>query len=275
MKKTAFLVMIITVVSKLLGFGREIVMAYVYGASAITDAFIVSQTIPVSIFSFVGFGIATGFVPIYSRILKEHGKAEVHRFTSNLINALLLLASVVVFVVFIFAEPITRVFAVGFSGEVLKLASEFAQITVFGVYITALLYVFTAYLRLNGSFVVPALMGLPTNVIIICSLLLSSRTSVYVLVVGSVLASGAHLALLIPSIRKTGYRHGAILKVKDVHIKTMVVTAIPVIIGDSINQINSLIDRTIASNIVIGGISALNYANRINGQQSYILSSLK
>lgn len=265
MKKTAFLVMIITVVSKLLGFGREIVMSYMYGASAITDAFIVSQTIPVSIFSFVGIGIATGFVPMYSRILKEHGKAEVHRFTSNVINALLLLASVIVFVVFIFAEPITRVFAVGFSGEVLKLASEFAQITVFGVYITALLYVFTAYLRLNGSFVVPALMGLPTNVIIICSLLLSSRTSVYVLVVGSVLASGAHLALLIPSIRKTGYRHGAILKVKDVHIKTMVVTAIPVIIGDSINQINSLIDRTIASNIVVGGISALNYANRING----------
>ena len=46
MKKIAFSVMIITILSKFLGFGREIVLSYVYGASAITDAYLISQTIP-------------------------------------------------------------------------------------------------------------------------------------------------------------------------------------------------------------------------------------
>jgi len=50
MKKTALLVMIITVLSKIIGFGREIVLSYVYGASAITDAYLISQTIPIVIF---------------------------------------------------------------------------------------------------------------------------------------------------------------------------------------------------------------------------------
>ena len=50
MKKAAFLVMIITIMSKVVGFVREIVLSYVYGASAITDAYLISQTIPVVIF---------------------------------------------------------------------------------------------------------------------------------------------------------------------------------------------------------------------------------
>ena len=88
MKKAAFSVMIITVLSKLVGFAREMVLSYVYGASALTDAYLISQTVPTVIFSFVSAGIATGFIPMYSRILAEYGKGEADRYTSNLSNAL-------------------------------------------------------------------------------------------------------------------------------------------------------------------------------------------
>ena len=90
MKKTALLVMIITVLSKIIGFGREIVLSYVYGASAITDAYLISQTIPIVIFSFIGVGIATSFIPLYSRIFNEQGQLEANRYTNNLSNTLLL-----------------------------------------------------------------------------------------------------------------------------------------------------------------------------------------
>ena len=53
MKRTAILIMII-ILSKILGFGREIVLSYLYGASAITDAYLISQTIPAVIFSIIG-----------------------------------------------------------------------------------------------------------------------------------------------------------------------------------------------------------------------------
>ena len=130
MKRAALLVMIITILSKLLGFGREIVSSYVYGASAIIDAYLVSQTIPGVIFSFVSVGVATGFIPLYSRIFKEEGRLGADTLTNNLSNAMLLFASVVVVVV-LFTEPIVRVFASGFAGDTLQFAADFTRISVF------------------------------------------------------------------------------------------------------------------------------------------------
>lgn len=265
MKRTALLVMIITILSKILGFGREIVLSYVYGASAITDAYLISQTIPAVIFSFISAGIATGFIPLYSRILNEQGQIEANRYTNNLSNALLLLSSVIVVFVLLFTQPIVKIFASGFSGETLELAIRFTRISVFGVYFTALLNIFAGFLRLHENYIIPALAGFPMNLVIIAFLFISTKTNIYVIAIGSVLATASQLLLLIPFVRKTGYRYQPVLNLKDEYIKTMVIIALPVIAGQSVNQINVLVDRTLASGIAVGGISALNYANRLNG----------
>lgn len=264
MKKAALLVMIITIVSKILGFGREIVLSYVYGASSITDAYLISKTIPLTIFAFVSSGVATGFVPMYSRIRKEYGQLSANQFTSNLSNFLLLLASLIVVIVLVFTQPIVKLFATGFTGETLEMAVNFTRITIFGVYFTAMLHVFTGYLRVHENYIAPALIGLPMNIIIIGSLFISTGTSIYVIAVGSVIATASQLVILLPYIRKVGYHYKPIIDFKDEHLKTMVLIALPIIAGASVNQINILIDRTLASGIAVGGISALNYANRLN-----------
>ena len=265
MKKTALLVMIITVLSKILGFGREVFLSYVYGASAITDAYLISQTIPTVIFSFVGAAIATGFIPLYSRILNEQGQLEANKYTNNLSNALLLLASIIVAIVLLFTQSIVKIFASGFNGETLALAVAFTRISVFGVYFTALLNIFAGYLRIHDNYIMPALVGFPMNLVIIASLFISTKTNIYVIAIGSVLATASQLLLLIPFVRKNGYRYHPVLNLKDDYIKTMIIIALPVIAGQSVDQINVLVDRTLASGIAVGGISALNYANRLNG----------
>jgi len=265
MKKATLQVMVITILSKFLGFGREIGLSYVYGASATTDAFLISQTIPKVIFSFISAGIATGFIPMYSRVLNQHGKCGADRYTNNLSNVLLLLASIIVVLVLMFAQPIVKLFAAGFSGETLGLAVTLTRIGIFGIYFTGLINMFSGYLRLHSNFIVPALVSVPMNLVIISALFVSAKTSIYVLAVGSVLASVAQLALCIPFLRKTNYRYELILDLKDEYIKAMVFIALPVIAGTSINEINILVDRTLASRIAMGGISALNYANRLNG----------
>lgn len=68
MKKTAFLIMIITIVSKLFGFVRDIVLSYVYGASNVSDAYLISMTIPSVIFGFIISGLVAGFIPLYTNI---------------------------------------------------------------------------------------------------------------------------------------------------------------------------------------------------------------
>lgn len=265
MKKTAILLMLITIVSKIVGFGRVITLSYFYGASNISDAYLISLSIPTVIFSFVGTGISTGYVPMYSKIIQDHGEEEGNRFTNNLANILIIICTIIVIFGLIFTKPLIKMFASGFEGEALTLAIQFTKISLLGIYFTGLMNVFSSYLRLKGNYVVPALVGFPMNFITIAAIFLSSKTNILVLVIGSVIATASQLILLVPFIHKKGYRHKLILDIKDRHIKNMAYIALPVIIGVSVNQINVLVDRTLASQIAVGGISALNYANMLNG----------
>ena len=267
--------MILSIISKFLGFGREMALSYNFGASATTDAFLISQTIPSQIFSFISAGIATSFIPMYSRILKEEGKEGAHRYTNNLSNILLMLATVVVVIVFLFTKPLVKLFAQGFTGDTLELALKFTRIGVFGVYFSALSTIFAGYLRLHDNYILPTAAAFPINLIIIASLFISARTNVYVLAVGSVLAAASQVLLLAPLIRKTGYKHRPVIDFKDKYMKMMIMMALPVIVGSSVSRINVLVDRTLASAIAVGGISALNYADRINGfVNGFFVSSL-
>jgi len=265
MKKTAILLMLITIFSKIFGFARDIILSYFYGASNISDAYLISLTIPGVIFSFIGVGISTGYIPMYSNIESKYGEDEGNRYTNNLINISLVLCTIIVIFGLLFTDQIVRVFASGFQGETLALAIRFTKISLIGIYFTALVYVANPFLQLKGNYAIPALIGFPLNFITILSIFLSSKTDIIVLSIGSVLATVSQLLILIPFMYKKGYRYKLTLNIKDKYIKSMAIIAIPIIIGTSVNQINTLVDRTLASNLAVGGISALNYANRLNG----------
>ncbi|MGO1469957.1 MAG: murein biosynthesis integral membrane protein MurJ [Tissierella sp.] len=265
MKKTAILLMFITIISKIMGFAREISLSYFYGATNISDAYIISITIPSVIFALVGAAISTGFIPMYSSIEKDYGDKEAKKYTNNLINIIVVICTIIVSFVLIFTEPVVKLFAAGFTGDTLALAIRFTKISIVGIYFTAIIAVLTAFLQIKDNFAIPALIGIPMNVIVIFSLFLSSRTDIIVLAIGTVLATISQLIFLLPYIKKAGYKYKAFIDIKDKHIKNMALIVIPVIIGVSVTQINVLVDRSIASNVVIGGISALNYANRLNG----------
>lgn len=265
MKKTAIMIMIITIISKLLGFAREMTLAYFYGASNISDAYIISLTVPSVIFGLIGTGISTGYIPMYSNIIQEHGEKEGNKYTSNLVNILIVLCTIIIILGLIFTGQIVKLFASGFEGETLSLAIRFTRVSLLGIYFTGIIYIFKGFLQIKGNYAIPALIGFPLNFFIILSIALSSKTNILVLSIGTVIATASQLALLIPFIRKKGYRHKLVFDIKDKHIKRMAHIALPVIIGTAVNDINVLVDRTIASQISVGGISALNYANRLNG----------
>ncbi|MCK4257768.1 MAG: murein biosynthesis integral membrane protein MurJ [Halanaerobiales bacterium] len=274
MKKTALILMIITILSKIIGFTRDITLSYFYGASNVSDAYLISLTIPMAIFGIVGIGISTGYIPMYSKIEQNYGEKEGNRYTNNLINILLVICTIIVTMGLLFTEQIVKLFASGFEGETLALAVQFTRISLWGIYFTGLMYIFKGFLQLKGSYAIPALVGFPLNFFIILSIFLSSNTDVIILAIGSVIGIASQLFLLLPFIYKKGYKYKFILDIEDKHIKRMAHIALPVIIGVSVNQINVLVDRTLASQIAIGGISALNYANRLNAfiQGIFVLS---
>ena len=264
MKQTALLLMVITVLSKILGFARELVLSYFYGASGITDAYLISITIPSVIFGFIGAGIATSYIPMYSKIEKIEGSKKANQYTNNLINILLILCTILFVVGTVFTVPLVKVFATGFGGETLDLAVKFTRISLSGIYFTGLIHVFNGFLQIKDNYIIPALIGIPMNFFTILFIILSVKGNPVLLAVGTVVAAASQLLLVLPFGYKKGYKYKPVFNVKDKHIKQMLYMALPVIIGVSVNQINILVDRTLASGIAQGGITALNYAHKIN-----------
>ncbi|QNO13408.1 murein biosynthesis integral membrane protein MurJ [Alkalicella caledoniensis] len=264
MKKTAIILMLISIFSKIFGFARDISLSFFYGASNISDVYLISITIPSVIFGFIGAGITTGYIPMYSKISQISGEEKSNDFTNNLTNILLILCTLMMGLGLIFTSQIVKIFASGFEGETLQLAITFTRISLSGIYVTGLIYIFNGFLQVKGNYIVPALVTFPMNFLIIVSIFFSSKLNLLILAVGSVLALFSQLLFLIPFLYKNGYKYRFTLQLKDEHIKKMAFIAIPVIIGSSVNQINVLVDRTLASQISTGGISALNYANRLN-----------
>ncbi|MBU9712164.1 murein biosynthesis integral membrane protein MurJ [Evansella tamaricis] len=264
MKKTVIIIMVLTVGSKFLGFFRDIILSYFYGASNITDVYLIALTIPSVIFAIIGEGISTGYIPMYTRIENNYGTERANKFTNNLINVLMLFCTIILIIGLLFTEQIVRLFASGFEGDTLLLAVSFTRISIVGVYFTGLIYVFSSFLQLKGNFVIPGIIGLPFNTIIIIFIVISANSNIYVLIFGSVLAIVSQALLLSVYSYKYKYKYYPKLDYKDSSIKRMFLLATPAIVGSSVIQLNLLIDRTLASNIAEGGISALNYAHNLN-----------
>ncbi len=263
MKKNALIIMIIALITKFIGLGKDIVLSYYYGASSISDAYIIAITIPSVIFSFVAGGLGAGYTPIYNRVLSKSGHIEANSFTINLINVLLVLSSFIVVGVLIFTDQIVAIFASGFDQSTFKLAVMLTRISIIAIYFTGIITILNSYIRIQGNYLVPALSGLPMNLFLVFSIVTSVYTEEWILALGYSIAVASQLILIIPCLIKLGYNHSFILSFRDENIKQMLFLSIPIIIGVAVNDINILVDRTIASNLAVGGITSLNYASRL------------
>lgn len=264
MKRTALMIMAITLVSKIIGFGRELLLSYFYGASNVTDAYLIAITIPSVILGFVIQSVASIYIPQYSGIENVEGREVADKYTSNLINIITLLLTLIVIVSVVFTEPLIKIFASGFEGKTFDLTVRFTRISIFSVYFIFLTRLFSAYLQIKNSFIITSLIGIPHAILLIISLILSVKIHIIMLPIGIVAAATFQLIFLTPLLLKKGYKHKILFDFRDENIRKMTIMSVPVMMGLSVNQINVLVDRTIASRITEGGISSLMYARYLN-----------
>ena len=256
--------MIATIIAKVLGFSRELVLASSYGASMYSDAYITAMNIPVVIFAIIGSTLGTVLIPMYFEVNSESGESGALKFTNNVFNIVIAICILLAILGFIFTEQLVKIFAMGFKGQTLKVAIDFTRITILGIVFTGLSYVMTAYLQIKNNFTVPGLISVPKNIIIITSIILSIKYNPYIMIWGTLIGIATEFLFQLPFAMKNGYKYQPYININDNYIKKMSWLIGPVLIGVAVNQINTMIDRTLASTLVEGSISALNYANRLN-----------
>lgn len=261
--KTTFYLIIFTLTAKVIGFSREIVLAYYYGASQISDAYIIARTIPVTLFDFFSLAIATTFIPIARKIMVEKGRSYLIDFTSSFLNLMLIFVSVIILFINVFPDFFVSLFAKGFDIDTFNLTVRYIRIASYSLIGTTVVFVVNAYLHSNNIFYPTSFVGIPQSIGIIVIIIISSKYQPilpYAFLAGSVLMSIYLLYF--------GYKNGLKIKlklnIKDRYLLDLLLLGIPIMISSSANQINILIDRNLASTLAAGTISAMNYATRIN-----------
>ncbi len=258
-------VMIITLVSRGMGFVREMFIAAAFGAAMITDAYRMAALIPTILFSAIAAALGVTLIPVLSEYVHGKSTASTNRFINNTLNICLVVSALLMIIGIAASEQLVSFVAPGFSDEAAGLTVRLIRIMFPMVLFNVVAVIATGYLQTFNRFFVPALSGLMFNLIIITQLSMFGGLGVDGLAAATMIGMIAQGLIQIPFMFKMGYRYGFTLDLKCEGLKKVLVLMIPVLMGTAISQLNVTVNQIIASGLPEGSISALDFGNRING----------
>lgn len=262
-KKTAIIITIITLICKLFGFAREIVLAYFFGTSYIVDSYLMASSIPGILFGWIA-SIALSYTPIYTEIKENSGKDKSKEFTNSILSLVLIISAICVFVGTIFSKQIVSLTAPGFSGDVFTLTAKYFTVAIWTILFVAPIQVLTAYLNCNNKFILSNSATLVISSIQLVFIIIAGYLGIELLIYGIVVANLLHFVIVCYFAIKEGLKIKFSIKITD-EIKNAFIIVIPIFISSMIDQVNKFIDKSFASGLIEGSIAALNYANILQG----------
>lgn len=264
--KNVVLLMILTLLSKFIGFFRELVMGYCYGATIHSDAYFAAYDIPKILFSIIAAALSTTFIPMYNRVKEEKGNDRAILFTNNVMNLTMIIGILISIIAFIFMKNIVGLFAIGFKGQAFTETVLFTRIILLGYIFSGLSSVMGAFLQYNDEFFIPGIIGIPYNLVVIVFMLLSVYfKNIYLLPIGACLGLMSQFLFQVPKSKQLGYKPKVTFNIKDEYITKMLILVGPILISTAVAQINRAVDNTLASTLVVGSLSSLNYSNKLIG----------
>jgi putative peptidoglycan lipid II flippase len=258
-----------TLVSRVFGLLRDLVIAMQFGSSAAADAFFVAFRIPNMQRKILGEGaVSAAFIPVFSDLLNTKGEKSAWEMTANLLNILFGLLATLTLAMVIFSPAVVTVFAPGFLDDPEKFALTVTLVQWMAPYLIfiGLASFCMGILNTFGVFALPAAAPVLLNLSMIAGVLFISplmEEPILGLAIG-VLAGGVlQLLVQIPATVKKGFRFVSSFKVKHPDIIRIGKLMVPVIFGLAVYEINMLVDTLLASLLPGGSISYLYYGNRL------------
>lgn len=261
--KATVLLMIVTIVSKVLGLFRDSVLASAYGTGKYAAVYSTANSISTILFAVIGTALATSLIPLYNKLETEDSTERAMGFLNSVVNLVVIVCLAIAGLGIIFAGPLVKVFAPGYQGDVYTLCVQYTRILLPSIVFVGLANIFTSYLQIKKRYVIPGFIGMPYSVIIIVSIFLSLKTSPMVLVVGTLIAISAKALFQLPFVYKEGYRYRPRINLQDPVMKDMMILILPVVIGVGANQINSIVDKSLASLLGTDVVASFSYAIKL------------
>ena len=260
-KKSAFVITGITLLCKIIGFFKNILLAKYWGTGAVVDAYVMVFAVGNIVFGWVG-GFTGNFTPEYKRLIITTDKKKADGFADNLKNWLILITLLFVILFEIFAEPIIHIIAPGYKGEVYRLTVYFWKIYAISFFALVLYRLYKEYVNCNEKYEQAILPDLLMSSVSIIAIIISAYTQKEVLIWGYIMAIILEAVIEKWLAYRLGLRGRFILKFDD-SIKTILLAVLPMFLSDTLVELNSFVDKIFASNLDAGTMAILEYANTI------------
>ena len=258
-----------TLLSRLFGFLRDVVIAMAFGSSASADAFFVAFRIPNMQRRILGEGAVTAaFIPVFTETLTQKGEAAAWRMTANLFNILFIALSLASLFILIFSPAVMTVFAPGFLDEPGKfeLTVKLTRWMAPYLFFIGLAAFCMGILNSLKVFALPAATPILQNVMMILSVLIIAPLMdepIMELAIGVLVGGALQLLVQLPAVIKKGFRFEKTLNFKQEEVIKIAKLMGPVILGLAVYEINIMVDTLLASLLPGGSISYLYYGNRL------------
>lgn len=267
--KAAGIMSAATFISRILGFVRDMIFAFYFGATGISDTFFQAFKIPNLLRELLAEGsMSAAFVPVLTEYRQKHGEEEAVRLVKISFTFILVVVGLLCLLGIIFSPAIVAVVSPGF----VKFPEKFSMtVLLTRIMFPFLLCVSLAALLMGALntkkvFFVPALAPAMLNITLILSIVFfESKTSQPILAAAiGVLAGGfVQFACQLPSFFKNGYRLGLNPSFSHPGIRKMTLLLVPATLALSVSQINIIVSSIFASFLPQGSITYLFYSMRL------------
>ncbi|MCJ8340797.1 MAG: murein biosynthesis integral membrane protein MurJ [Pseudomonadales bacterium] len=259
-----------TMLSRVLGLVRDVVVANYFGASGSADAFFVAFKIPNFLRRLFAEGaFAQAFVPVLSEYRTQRDHAEVQNLVNKVAGSLGLVLLLITLVAVVAAPVLTAIFAPGFylhAEEKFQLASHMLAITFPYLLLISLTAFAGAILNSYEHFVVPAFTPVLLNLCLIGSAIFLSpffAEPIIALAWGVLMAGAVQLVFQLPFLLRMRLLPKPVVDWQDPGVKRILTLMVPALFGVSVAQINLLLDTVLATFLQTGSVSWLYYSDRL------------
>ena len=266
--KAAGQISIATTGSRILGFIRDILLARIFGATGLTDAFFIAYRIP-NLFRelFAEGSMSAAFIPVFTETLTKEGREEAKKLASQVFAFLMSAVAVICFLGMLLAPYVVSVIAPGFlkSPEKFALTVKLTRIMFPFLFFISLAALAKGVLNSLKSFFVPALAPIFLNLSIITSaLFFASKFDVPLIAIGLAVSVGGALqiAIQIPDLKKRNFLVMPLFSFVHPGLKKILRLLVPAIVGMGVAQINIFISTIFVSYLSGGAATYLYYAMR-------------
>ncbi len=267
--KAAGVVGAATLLSRIFGLIRDVVIAWFFGAGLSADAFFVAFRIPNLLRRLFAEGsLSIAFIPVFTEYLTVKGKEEAFKLAKSAIWLLSMILAVVAVLGILLSPVIIKVVAPGFisSPEKFFLTVNLTRIMFPYIFFIGLVALCMGILNSLGHFAAPALAPVFLNIAMICSVFFISpymSDPITGLAIGVLIGGVLQLALQIPFLIKKGLHFWQKVKIFHPGLKRIGILMLPAVFGAAVYQINILVGTLLASLLPEGSISYLYYADRL------------